>query len=225
VLLGSELLSGGKESKAGSTFQPRALEGQEGCCKVQDSSMQPCTLRIVPKFRSTAAPQTFIVTRESGATVLDLRRKLSIQMDVPLTRVWLAAELDGGKHVLLDDAELADRAASLHVSNRVFFDGARPLVGASALSRERVHALAHELLAGLEEMECHGPISKEAVRTLHAAILPRYGFHGGVDGTMAMLKAFDGHLGDPEVARVGEAINEKLGHPPQTYQVKEAVRS
>lgn len=171
--------------------------------------------RLCPQHR-----QRWSVSFEGcpGGTALDLRRSLSKSMAVPAGKLRLLVG-QGPSTAALEPTEPADRATGLYVSLTVLRAAPAAAAAAQLLPRERALALQQELLDGLEALgaTASGPAAlKEVQRT----VLPKYGFSTCLQGLTTMLQAFDEFFGDDEIAKLGEAINSRLGLRPQYYSLE-----
>lgn len=169
---------------------------------------------LVPVLSARAEQWTFVLEHRPEATVGEVRRQLVKLMRQPMGKVRLLARQGEGLAVLQDceEAARADRVTICNASS----GRAEPISRCDALS------LQQEILAGLGAdgvRPPHDVDQLELIKKVQASVLPKYGFSGGPAGIMRMLQAFDQFTGDEELGKVGEAINDKLGQPPQIYRI------
>lgn len=181
-------------------------------------------LHVMPKFCKTER-WTFIVDHQCNQKILDLRKALSHRMKLPLGKLRLATQPKDSVPTILSDADLAQHATLLLVSNvSLSLDTTSSIAAVEErrLSRDQAIGLQLEILAALRvaEEEDNHPISRGGLKEAQASILPKYGFAFNPSGLAAMLKAFDHYIADMEIACAGDSINEKLGLQPQVYNLE-----
>mmetsp|Transcript_58806 Transcript_58806/g.164195 ORF Transcript_58806/g.164195 Transcript_58806/m.164195 type:complete len:357 (-) Transcript_58806:285-1355(-) len=215
-------------SAAGATpfVSAGACAGSVACAGTGTGGGAPCW-RVVPRL--SADPGRWSVNVGgcgAGCRALELRRKLSQAMHLPLGKIRVMAEQDDGNSLTLDDGALAANATGVYVCGvpaavRGHLSG-NSGTAPKALSRDQALAMQTELLEGMDGLgsfvsgQARGPI-EDRFKEIQSRVLPKYGFRTSPYGIAAMLRAFDEHAGDDEIARKGDTINERLGLRPQFY--------
>mmetsp|Transcript_88621 Transcript_88621/g.225605 ORF Transcript_88621/g.225605 Transcript_88621/m.225605 type:complete len:357 (-) Transcript_88621:501-1571(-) len=185
-------------------------------------------LRVVPRL--SGAPRRWHARVEgccAGGRALELRRKLSIAMQLPLGKIRVMAEQEDGSSFILDDEALAERATGVYVCGVPAAVSCTSKGGApsTSLSRDQALAMQQELLEALGEPgstasgQAGGSVG-DRLKEAHNSVLPKYGFRTSPAGVAAMLKAFDEHASDGEIATGGDTINQSLGLRPQFYSLE-----
>mmetsp|Transcript_101164 Transcript_101164/g.315278 ORF Transcript_101164/g.315278 Transcript_101164/m.315278 type:complete len:367 (+) Transcript_101164:20-1120(+) len=158
------------------------------------------------------------VEHRCGASVLQLRRALAVSMQLPLGKVRLMAAA-GGEAVTLGDHERAERATMLFVcgvaaSSRA--SGAKAS-GMPAFTLEKAAAMQQDFL---ESFVAGQPVSRALLKEVQSSVLLRHGLKPSPAGLTAMLHTFDHYACNAHIRRRGEAINQRLGLPPQVFDLK-----
>eukprot|EP00928_Gymnodinium_smaydae_P071037 TRINITY_DN54722_c0_g1_i1.p1 TRINITY_DN54722_c0_g1~~TRINITY_DN54722_c0_g1_i1.p1 ORF type:complete len:343 (-),score=49.70 TRINITY_DN54722_c0_g1_i1:446-1453(-) len=195
-----------------------------------DTTRTPVTLRsfLKPRFVQCSRASSFTFTSEKDAKVIDVRKQLSAVLSRPLSRVWLVAEWpsDAKGVTKLDDGAPAALASHVYVTNMTYSESSFPCgasLGQFAFDREQVLSLLSALSEGLDA-ECasrgsQAAISADALRTVQARVLPKYGLQADSSGVARLLETLDGllMLGDDDVMQRADAINQRAGLLPQVF--------
>lgn len=206
-----------------------------------DFSAGARTICLTPTSSST--PEKWSSTLEVAlqGQVRHMRRQLARSLKLPYGKIILVNDADSGETGvgrLLNDSEPSAKASRMNIANLSKSSELKHTL-ANELTRELALTLQQDILAelcapGRQERILSQP--KDCLAEAQSEVLQRHGFQHGtpVDAAaatshsttmVALLTAFDNLALDLEVARVGDAINDKLGFRPQSYAISQASTS
>jgi len=175
-------------------------------------------LIVVPALSCTPGQRTFFVEHRRDASVKELRKQLAASMQMPLGKMRVLAEVDG-EAVTMADHESAEHASVLFVrTTAAHFQSAGVVNMGKFCTLEQCLQMHMDVLHSLSG--ARQPVSAECLKQIQTSVLSRYGFNSSASGMAALLHALDQYVGNAEVRRCVDQINQTMGFQPQVYNLQ-----